>query len=69
MSGVREGSPADRAGLQSGDVIVEFGGHEVTDLYAYTFALREHAPGDKVVVVVTRDGERLTLEATLGERR
>ena len=36
LSGVREGSPAQEAGLQAGDVIVEFEGKEVSDLYAYT---------------------------------
>ncbi|RMH19449.1 MAG: M20/M25/M40 family metallo-hydrolase, partial [Gemmatimonadetes bacterium] len=58
LTGVREGSPAAHAGLRAGDVIVSFGGKPVTDLYAYTYALREHAPGDRVQVVVLRDGER-----------
>lgn len=69
ITGVREGSPAEVAGLQGGDVIVELGGKEVSDLYAYTYALREHVPGDKVVVVVVREGERVSLHAVLGERR
>lgn len=69
LTGVREGSPADEAGLRAGDVIVEFGGEAVGDLYDYTYALRAHAPGDEVEIVVARDGERLTLTAVLGERR
>jgi aminopeptidase YwaD len=68
ITGVREESPAEAAGLQGGDVIVEFGGREITDLYAYTYALREHQPGDEVVVVVIRNGERLSLTAVLGQR-
>ena len=68
LTGVREGSPAELAGLQSGDVIVEFAGQEVTDLYAYTYALREHKPGDEVEIVVVRDGERVPLTAILGRR-
>ncbi len=68
VTGVRSGSPAEKAGLEGGDVIVEFGGKEITDLYAYTYALREYKPGDSVTVVVLRGEERLTLEATLGER-
>jgi len=68
ITGVREGSPAEKAGLQGGDVIVEFGGKEITDLYAYTYALQDHKPGDEVVVVVVRDGERVSLTAVLGER-
>jgi hypothetical protein len=68
ITGVREESPAEKAGLKGGDVIVEFGGKEVTDLYAYTYALRDFQPGDEVVVVVVREGERLTLTAVLGNR-
>ncbi|MEQ9570301.1 MAG: M28 family peptidase [Longimicrobiales bacterium] len=69
LSGVREGSPAERAGLQAGDVLVRFGDTEVTDLYAFTYGLRDAAPGDRVEVVVERDGQRLTMYAVLGERR
>ncbi|GMV03887.1 MAG: hypothetical protein AMXMBFR53_01690 [Gemmatimonadota bacterium] len=69
ITGVREGSPAERAGLQAGDVIVEFDGKPVADIYAYTYALRDKKPGDAVKVVVERDGKRFTLNAVLGERR
>lgn len=68
ITGVREGSPAERAGLQSGDVIIEFDGKPVADIYAYTYALRDKKPGDAVKVVVERGGQRLTLNAVLGER-
>lgn len=69
LTGVREGSPADVGGLRGGDVIVEFDGAEITDIYSYTYALRAKRPGDEVVIVVERDGERVTLNVTLGERR
>ena len=69
LTGVREGSPAEEGGLRAGDVVVEFGGREITDIYAYTYALRDHSPGDEVEIVVERDGERVTLTVTLGERR
>lgn len=68
LTGVREDSPAQKAGLMKGDVIVEFGGHEVTDLYAYTYALQDFKPGDAVEIVVLRNGERVKLTAVL-ERR
>ncbi len=68
ITGVREESPAEKGGLKGGDVIVEFGGREITDLYAYTYALRDHKPGDEVVVVVLRDGERISLSVVLGSR-
>jgi hypothetical protein len=69
LTGVREGSPADRAGLQAGDVVVEFDGKPVADIYAYTYALRERAPGDSVVIVVERDGTTVRVVAVLGESR
>jgi hypothetical protein len=69
ITGVREESPAQQAGLQGGDVIVEFAGREISDLYAYTYALRDHKPGDAVLIVVLREGERVRLNAILGQRR
>ncbi len=68
LAGVTPGSPAEKAGVQKGDVIVEFGGLAVKDIYAYTDALAKHKPGDVVTVVVMRDGQRVTLTATLGKR-
>ncbi|HEX3159858.1 MAG TPA: M28 family peptidase [Gemmatimonadaceae bacterium] len=68
LTGVTPGSPADRAGLQAGDVIVEFGGTPVTDLYTYTDALRGHKPGDVVRVVALRGGARTSFTVTLTAR-
>lgn len=68
LSGVSVGSPAERAGLRQGDVIVGFDGEEVADLYALTDALRAHAAGDTVDVTVLREGEERTLTAVLGSR-
>jgi aminopeptidase YwaD len=68
ITGVREGSPAEQAGLQAGDVLVQLGDAEISDLYAYTYALRDHKPGDQVTVVVLREGERISFTAVLGRR-
>lgn len=68
LTGVREGSPAAEAGIQGGDVVVEFDGDPVADIYAYTYALQAHSVGDEVAIVVERDGERVTVRATLEER-
>ena len=68
LTGVREGSPAEKAGLKAGDVIVEFGGKLVKDLYQYSDALYSHKPGDEVSVVVLRSGQRVTLMVKLGKR-
>ncbi|MEP7064973.1 MAG: M28 family peptidase [Gemmatimonadota bacterium] len=68
LAGVTAGSPADKAGVQAGDVIVEFGGKNVKDIYEYTDAIGAQKPGDSVQVVVLRAGTRLALTATLGSR-
>jgi S1-C subfamily serine protease len=68
LTGVRAGSPAEVAGLKSGDVIVEFAGQPVKDLFEYSNALYAHKPGDEVSVVVLRGGQRVTLQVKLGKR-
>ena len=68
LTGVRADSPAERAGLKAGDVIVEFDGKPVKDLYQYTDALQARKPGDTVSIVVVREGSRITVTATLGRR-
>ncbi|UCF77737.1 MAG: M28 family peptidase [Candidatus Eiseniibacteriota bacterium] len=68
ISGVSEGSPAEKAGLLSGDVIVEFDGKTVTGLHDLSFAIKDKKPGDEVEVVVMREGERLTFKAILDRR-
>ncbi len=68
LTGVREGSPAELAGVRGGDMVIRFGGREIGDLYEYTDALREHAPGDTVEIALLRDGEEIVVQAVLGSR-
>ena len=68
LMGIRPDSPADKGGLKTGDVIIEFGGTPVKDLYSYTDALYAHKPGDVVKVVVMRGTQRMELNVTLGKR-
>jgi membrane-associated protease RseP (regulator of RpoE activity) len=68
LTGVRAGSPAELGGLKAGDVIVEFGGKPVKDLFEYSNALYAHKPGEDVSVVVLRGGQRLALQVKLGKR-
>ena len=65
---VRGDSPASRAGLRGGDVLVSFGGAPIKTLYDFTFALREKKPGDCVEVTVLRDGKPLTVTVELTNR-
>jgi putative serine protease PepD len=66
VAGVESGSPADDAGLEEGDVITEVDGEAVRDPAALTSAIRSHAPGDRVTLGVTRDGDETTVDVTLG---
>ncbi len=54
LSGVSGGSPADKAGLQGGDIVVRFGSREVRNIYDYMYALGDHQPGEAVMVTVKR---------------
>jgi hypothetical protein len=69
LTGVRAGGPADKAGLQGGDVIVEFAGQTITNIYDYTYALGGVKIGEPVEVVVLREGERVTISVTPEARK
>jgi hypothetical protein len=68
LSGVRSGSPAERAGLKGGDVLLRIGRFEVTDLQAMTTALRAHRAGDTAVVVFKRDATVDSTVVVFGQR-
>lgn len=69
FSDVRDGSPAGKAGFKAGDILVEFDGKKIDNLYDFTYALRAHKPGDKVMVTVLRGSEKVTREVTLEVRK
>jgi hypothetical protein len=59
LSGARGGSPADKAGLKAGDVIVEFAGQKIANIYDYTYALDAAKIGQPLKIVVKRGEERV----------
>src|SRR5262249_13878000 len=68
LSGVREGSPAEKGGLKGGDTVVGLGGKPIGTINDYMESLSRHKPGDEVEVLVKRDGKETTLKVTLGAR-
>ncbi|MFT5441356.1 MAG: aminopeptidase YwaD [Myxococcota bacterium] len=68
LSGVKQGGPADVAGITGGDRLIEMGGIEIQNLYDMTFVLRDHRPGEVIEIKFIRDGETLAVGVTLGRR-
>jgi hypothetical protein len=66
---IRPGSPAEKAGLKPGDILMEFDGKPITNLYDYTYALRSKKPGDEVLVKVVRSGETIEAKVLLTVRK
>ena len=63
------GGPAERAGLQRGDVIVAIDDKPVADGSELIVAIRSRNPGDQVILRVRRDGREQTIEVTLGSTK
>ena len=68
LNGVREGSPADKAGLKAGDIIVKFNDRVIKNVYDYTYALQDCKPGDMMQVTVKRGDKALILNVILAAR-
>lgn len=64
IDGVSEGKPAQKAGLQQGDVILKIGDKEIEDIYAYMEALGSFEPEQSTTIVIQRGEEQLTLPLT-----
>lgn len=61
LSGVRGGSPGEKAGIQGGDILIEFAGQKIANIYDYTYALDAVKIGQPVKVKVLRHGDPLEL--------
>jgi Zn-dependent M28 family amino/carboxypeptidase len=68
IDGVREDSPAAKAGIKPGDRIVKIGTRDVKNVYDYTHALGEMKAGQEYVIEVMRAGEKLSLKITPMQR-
>jgi putative serine protease PepD len=65
IDSVVDGTPADDAGLEEGDVIVAVEGTRVTDGIALIVSIRSHQPGETITFTVVRDGDEREVEVTL----
>jgi aminopeptidase YwaD len=66
---VKPGSPAAKAGLKAGDILIQFGDKPIKNLYDFTDALRRSKIGDVVEVKVLRDGQPVTASVKLEQRK
>jgi hypothetical protein len=66
LSGVRAGSPADKAGIKGGDVIVQIDATVIRNIQDFVYALNTHKPGDTVTVSVLRGATRQSFPTVLG---
>ena len=68
FEGIRPGTPAEKAGVKPGDVLIRWGDKEVTNVEEWTALLGNHKPGDVVSIRVRRGTEEVTLEVKLEGR-
>ncbi len=69
LDGVRDDSPATKAGIKAGDKIVKLAGHDVHNISDYTFVLGEMQAGTEYEIEVVRGAERLTLKIVPAARK
>ncbi len=67
VTDVRDHSPADRAGLQRGDAIIEYHGQPIANPQALQRAVTTTPVGTEVTILVVRDGKRQSLQTTIIE--
>ena len=65
---VGEGSPAERAGIQPGDIILSYNGYTVLGVSEFEKAVAQLVPGETVEFVILREGKRLVVPAVIGAK-
>ena len=66
---IRPGSPADKGGLEAGDILTSFDGKPIQNLYDFTYALRDSEVGQTVEILYLRGGTEGKTKVTLEARR
>jgi Tol biopolymer transport system component len=68
LSGVGKNGPAESAGVQAGDIIVQLGEKKIENIYDYTYAIEGLKIGQAIKMVIERDGKEIALEVVPGSR-
>ena len=68
ISAVKQGTPAEKANIKDGDIIVKFDDIVINNIYDYTFAIKSKKPNDKVKLVVKRNDKEVFLDLVLGKK-
>ena len=69
ITGVEKNSPADKAGLKEGDVLVKINDEKIENASFFKYKLYSHKVGDKVKITVERNGNEKTFTVTLSENK
>jgi Zn-dependent M28 family amino/carboxypeptidase len=69
LDGVRDGSPAAKAGIKAGDKIIKIAGRDIKNISDYVFVLGEMKAGEEYEIVIMRGTEKLTLKITPEARK
>jgi len=67
VTSVASGSPAEKAGIQQGDIITSIGGVTMDANHTFINTMYTFKPGDQVTIILNRSGKTLTVQVTLGQ--
>ena len=65
---ITSGSPAEKAGIKEGDVILEINGEKITTKNSMSAIIQRYNIGDQITLHILRDGKEQDVKATLSER-
>jgi S1-C subfamily serine protease len=68
ISGTKPDGPAEKAGIQSGDILVSLAGREIKNIYDYTNILSDMNPDEEYSLEVVRNGERIGMVIVAGKK-
>jgi putative serine protease PepD len=68
LQSVTSGTPADKAGLRSGDAVIAVNGTQVNGSDSLVALVRQFRPGTKVTLTVVRNGSKQDIQVTLGTK-